>query len=181
MQKVSKAELGVTGCTTRKYMQPGEQEVLIALVKSVEPHTMVEIGCNEGITALAVLENVPSIERYIGIDVSADYQFEIPAQQSERPDVPGVLVNGDPRFYLRMRGGEMPHAADVVFIDGDHGRHAVMLDSIWAATIINHGGLIVWHDYGNPTVEVTGVLNRLQAHGRELCHVVGTWLVFERR
>jgi predicted O-methyltransferase YrrM len=181
MRTISKSDLGVTGQTVRKYMQPGEQEVLLALVDSVAPKTMVEIGCNEGITALAVLENVPSIERYIGIDVDAAYKFEIPAQQSEHPDEPGVLVMDDPRFRLCLRGGEMPTTADVVFIDGDHGKKAVAQDSIWATEIVRSGGLIVWHDYGNPTVEVTGVLNKLQAHGRKLCHVQGTWLVFERR
>ncbi|MBT1509453.1 class I SAM-dependent methyltransferase [Bradyrhizobium sp. SRL28] len=181
MKTITKAELGVTGSTVRQYMHPGEQEVLLTLIKSVEPHTMVEIGVNVGLTARAVLENIPSIERYIGIDVHAAYQFEIPAQRIEHPGEPGQLVKDDPRFELRLRGAELPHAADVIFIDGDHGKRAVMADSVWAAAIINHGGLIIWHDYGNPTVEVTGVLNRLQAQGRNLTHVENTWLVFERR
>ena len=181
MKTITKSDLGITTSTSRKYMQPGEQDVLLALIKSVEPKVMVEIGVNEGITALAVLENVPSIERYIGIDIDAAYQFEIPAQRIERPNEPGVMVKHDPRFELVLRGGVMPHAADVVFIDGDHGRKAVLIDSLWAAEIVNPGGLIIWHDYGNPTVEVTGVLNKLDNHGRELHHVAGTWLVFEQR
>lgn len=181
MKTITKADLGITTHTTRKYMQPGEQDVLLALVGSIRPHTMVEIGVNEGITAQAVLRHVPSIERYIGIDVNAAYQFEIPAQQSEHPNEPGALVKHDPRFQLVLRGDPMPSEADVVFIDGDHGKKAVLVDSIWAAAIVNHGGLIIWHDYGNPTVEVTGVLNRLDTHERELHHVSGTWLVFEQR
>lgn len=181
MRTISKADLGVNGRqTTRKYMHTGEQEVLLALVAGVAPKIMVEIGVNEGITALAVLQHVASIERYIGIDVDAAYQFEIAAQQVEHPGVPGLLVNDDPRFQLVLRGGQMPSEADVVFIDGDHGKKAVLVDSLWAAAIVNRGGLIIWHDYGNPTVEVTGVLNKLQ-QSHDLVHVEGTWLVFERR
>ena len=182
MQTIDKSELGVTSRTIRPYMQPGEQDVLLALIHSIAPATMVEIGVNEGLTAQAVLRETPSIERYIGIDVNAAYQFEIPAQQVERPGEPGRLVKGDPRFRLVMRGDPMPDQADVVFIDGDHGRKAVLIDSLWAAAIVNRGGLIVWHDYGNATVEVTGVLDRLDRnHDRELRHVSGTWLVFEQR
>ena len=181
MKTITKYDLGVTGLTTRKYMQPGEQDILIALIKSIRPHTMVEIGLNEGLTAMAVLREIPSIEHYIGIDVDSAYQFEIPAQRIERVEHPGRLVSGDPRFELRFRGAEMPTEADVVFIDGDHGKKAVLQDSLWAETIVTRGGLIVWHDYGNPTVEVTGVLNRLDTHDRDLHHVEGTWLVFEQR
>jgi predicted O-methyltransferase YrrM len=178
---VARSDLGVTGTTSRKYMQPGEENVLLALVQSIQPRIMVEIGVNEGLTAQAVLRHVASIEHYYGVDVDAAYQFEIPAQRSERPTEPGRLVKHDPRFHLVMRGDLMPDKADVVFIDGDHGKRAVLADSIWAASIVTPGGLIIWHDYGNPTVEVTGALNRLGSQGRALHHVEGTWLVFEPR
>lgn len=176
---ILKSALGVRGSTTRQYMQPGEQEVLLALLETVQPRVMVEIGVNIGLTARAVLENVVTIRRYIGIDVDADYLFEIPAQQSEHPAEPGMLVKDDPRFELRLRGTPLPTAANAVFIDGDHGRAAVLQDSVWAAEIITVGGIIIWHDYGNPTVEVTGVLDGLRAQGRKLWHVSGTWLAFE--
>jgi predicted O-methyltransferase YrrM len=181
MKTITKSDLGVTGSTSRKYMQPGEQEVLLALVASVKPKVMVEIGVNEGLTALAVLQNIKTIEQYVGIDVNAAYQFEIAAQRIEYPGEPGRLVKSDPRFELVLRGDAMPSEADVVFIDGDHGKQAVLTDSVWAAAIVRRGGIIIWHDYGNPTVEVTGVLNRLDAHGHKLCHVTGMWLVFDRR
>jgi predicted O-methyltransferase YrrM len=181
VQSISKYELGVIGTTARKYMHAGEQDVLLALIAPIEPKTMVEIGVNEGLTAMAVLREIPSIEHYIGIDVDAAYRFEIPAQQVERTDQPGRLVSGDPRFELRFRGAEMPTSCDVMFIDGDHGKNAVLADSLWATEIVAPGGLIIWHDYGNPTVEVTEVLNKLDTHGREMHHVEGTWLVFEQR
>jgi len=184
LPRISKAALGVNGRkTARQYMQPGEQEVLLALVFAANPRTMVEIGVNEGLTAQAVLREIDSIEHYIGIDVATDYQFEIPAQQIERPEVAGLLVMDDPRFEFVLYGdvARMPTEADVVFIDGDHGRHAVFEDSLWAGGVVKPGGLIIWHDYGNPTVEVTQVLDELWLEGRRIVHVEDTWLAFERR
>jgi len=177
---ISKSTIGVIGYTTREYMLPGEQDALLALLAIVRPRVMIEIGVNEGITACAVLKNIASIQRYYGIDVGADYQFEIPEQKIERPVSPGVLAYIDPRFYLLLRGEPMPTAADAIFIDGDHGRNAVLRDSEWAAQIINPGGIIIWHDYGNITVQVTEVLDKLHAGGRQLTNVANTWLAFER-
>src|SRR5262245_47322672 len=177
--------LGVHGRgTIRQYMQPGEQEVLIALVNSVVPHAVVEIGVNAGLTARALLAAVPSIQQYIGVDVDETYKFEIAAQASEWPAEPGLLVRDDPRFRLILRGHNevWPRLRDpvVVFIDGDHGRNHVRADSEWASGIVELDGMIIWHDYGNPTVQVTEVLDRLYEQGRQIRHVAGTWLAFER-
>jgi predicted O-methyltransferase YrrM len=164
-------------------MEPGEQEALLALVDSIAPapEVMVEIGVNEGLTAKAVLQHVPSISRYIGVDVEAGYRFEGAWQQHDRPAEPGRLVKDDPRFRLILRGKqELPASADVVFIDGDHGPRHVLEDSLWAASVVRSGGMIIWHDYKNTPAEVTGVLDRLHAEGRNLVHVADTSLVFEQ-
>jgi predicted O-methyltransferase YrrM len=181
---IYKRELGVTAHgTPRQYMNPGEQEVLLALVDRVMPEVMVEVGVNIGLTAKAVLRHVTSVNRYIGIDVQQDYQFELPIQQGELPNAPGLLVQRDPRFLLILRnsGAELPQSSDVVFIDGDHGRHSVLQDSLWAASIVRAGGMIIWHDYRNPVVQVTEVLDELYDAGRPIYHVHDTWLAFERR
>ncbi len=163
-------------------MQSGEQDVLLMLVASVKPRVMVEIGVNAGLTAAAVLRGVPSIERYYGVDIDDGYQFEIQAQEIERPNEPGALVRDDPRFQLCLRDRDvLPDEADCVFIDGDHGRNAVRQDSEWAAKIVRPGGIIIWHDYGNITVEVTDVLDDLHANGRKIQNVAGTWLAVEQR
>jgi predicted O-methyltransferase YrrM len=165
-------------------MELGEQESLLALVGSIvpAPEVMVEIGVNIGLTAKAVLHHVRSIHRYIGIDVEADYRFELPFQQHDRPAEPGRLVKDDTRFRLMLRGsGEaMPESSDVVFIDGDHGPRNVLQDSLWAASIVRSGGMLIWHDYQNTPAEVTGVLDQLYDEGRNLVHITGTSLVFER-
>lgn len=188
---ISKSELNISGHTVRPYMQPGEENVLLALIDSCAPESMIEIGVNEGRTARSVLDQINSIKRYIGIDVSREYKFEIPLQQCERPSRPGHLALGDPRFELVLRDAGVSlediastfgiKGCDVVFIDGDHGRRTVLEDSMQAAKIVMPCGMIIWHDYGNTTVQVTEVLDQLWAGGRDIYHVANTWLAFEHQ
>jgi len=187
LPRVTLHELGiVAGRSSRIYLQRGEQEVLVELVDRAQPKAMIEIGGNVGLTAKAMLQTVHSIEQYIGLDVGPEYKFQIPAQARERPDRPGELVLHDPRFELVLRNGAhnditLRHPCGCVFIDGDHGRDAVRHDTELATRLISQGGLIIWHDYGNRAVEVTPVLDELQAKGRDIVHIKNTWLAFEQR
>lgn len=171
---------------SRQYMQDGELGLLLTLVDSVKPHSVIEFGVNEGLTARAVLQYIDGIERYVGIDVPFDYRTEIPTQQSEVPREPGRLVKDDTRFKLVIRHPDfMPFdmvAADfdVAFIDGDHGRNAVRHDYDLARLLVRPGGIIIFHDYNNTTVQVTEALDALHERGSKIASVEGTWIAFER-
>jgi predicted O-methyltransferase YrrM len=171
-------------------MGNGELEVLIALVASVEPKAVLEIGVNAGRTAKAILANVPGIEKYMGIDVPPGYVTAREVQRKEVPEKPGHLASGDERFELLLRPrGSMdlskkafPGLFDAVFIDGDHGFEVVLHDTLLARQIVRPGGIIIWHDYhGQDTVDVRKVLERFHANGSDIRHVEGTWLAFERQ
>jgi len=174
---------------TKRYMNPGELEVLVALVRSVRPRAMVEFGVNEGRTARAILDNLPSIERYQGIDVFPGYVTAMSVQRREVPQSPGRMAKGDPRFdlILRKRGSfdltfDDLQDCDAAFIDGDHGWKGVLHDTLLARRLVRPGGIIVWHDYhALGTVEVRDVLEILAEHGSPINHVEKTWLAFERR
>lgn len=173
-------------------MNPGEIESLVALVASVEPKRVIEIGVNDGLTAKAILDHVPTISDYLGVDVLPGYRFEKPLQQRELPKNPGYLAAGNRvfRLYIGLHGSrdlapghsQIPHdGVDVVFIDGDHGRAAVEYDSSLARAIIRPGGIIVWHDYvADRGVDVHPVLDEQFNAGRKLFRVENTWLAFER-
>ena len=169
-------------------MNPGELEILIALVRSVEARHVIEFGVNVGRTAKAVLANVVTVEDYTGIDVTPDYVPSKAVQRHEVPDCPGELVAGDPRFRLIVtpRGsldltpGDL-QPCDAAFIDGDHGRVAVMHDTALAGAVVRPGGIIIWHDYHDlGTVDVKAVLESYHRAGHAIAHVAGTWLAFER-
>jgi predicted O-methyltransferase YrrM len=169
-----------------QYLNGNETSILVDLVKSVSPRVMVEFGCNVGITAKRVLENVETLERYIGIDVGPNHVPTLSCQAAEVPERAGAFVADDPRFFLlsspsiRLSGDDL-EPCDAVFIDGDHSDEAVTHESYMAEELVRRGGIIVWHDYGNPAVEVTRALERLTADGWPIKSVEGSWLAFMRK
>lgn len=190
---VSKASLDVRDIqlddVPTRYMNPGELEVLVALVKSTfaYPSRMVEFGCNIGRTAKVILREVPSLVSYVGIDVRPGYQYACEVQKNETPQNPGQLVQEDVRFQLLLsERGTFDFTkndigkADVVFIDGDHSYDAVRHDSFLAKEIVRSGGIIIWHDYHTiPTVGVRKALEEFHSvDGIDIKYVENTWLAF---
>jgi predicted O-methyltransferase YrrM len=192
LPNVTKAQVGVRPIADWKlpphFLNPGELETIVALVRLVEPQTMVEIGVNTGRTARVILGEFPRLQQYIGIDVEPGYVPVLPAQRNEVPNKPGIQAAADPRFRLLLapRGSlDLGPAdlgpADAVFIDGDHSAEVVMLDTALARAIVQPGGIIIWHDYHDlPGIEVREVLESFSAAGHSIMHVAGTWLAFER-
>ncbi len=168
-------------------MNPGELEVLVALVRRAEPKVMIEFGVNEGRTARALLDNVPSLARYVGVDVEPGYVTAKAVQRREVPRDAGHLAREDARFdlVLRPRGSldlmpdDLPEAG-AFFIDGDHGFEAVLHDTMLARALARPGAIIIWHDYhGLDTVDVRRVLEGFSRWGAPIQHVENTWLAFE--
>lgn len=174
--------------TTRptRFMNPGELEVLVALVASVQPKGVLEFGVNTGRTAQAILEYVPGIEHYEGVDVPFGYVPAKAVQKNEVPDRPGFMVEGDPRFKLLLpEGGSINlsatdlSACDAVFIDGDHSREGVLNDTTLALQVVRPGGIVIWHDYHDlGTVDVREVMHEKLAVGWPLSYIRGTWLAY---
>lgn len=169
-----------------RFMNPGELEVLIALVASVKPKNVLEFGVNVGRTAQAILEYVPGIEHYEGVDVPFGYVPAKPVQKNEVPEQPGFMVAGDPRFKLLLpEGGSVNLSAtdlspcDAVFIDGDHSREGVLNDTTLALQVVRQGGIVIWHDYHDlGTVDVREVLHEKLLFGWPLSYIRGTWLAY---
>lgn len=169
-----------------RFMNSGELEVLCGLIASVQPKAVVEFGVNVGRTAQAILQYVPRIEQYVGVDVPLGYVPAKEVQKNEVPDQPGWMVKDDPRFTLLLPEGGSKNLqptdivpCDAVFIDGDHSRDGVMNDTILALQRTRPGGIIIWHDYHDlGTVDVADYLHEKAAGGWPLVHVKGTWLVY---
>ena len=179
MLPVINLEAEPIGGQCSRYLGGAELAVLIAALRRVRPTVMVEFGCNDGMTAKRVLEHVFSIEQYIGLDVDRGHRTTLAQQQGEVPLVAGYHVLGDRRFFLHVcdtnKIDGLP-PCDAVFIDGDHSVEAVTRDSMMAKQWLRRPGIIIWHDYGNPAVEVTAALDRLAAVGWPISHIEGTWL-----
>jgi hypothetical protein len=146
---------------------------------------MIEIGVQEGRTAKIILDNVPTLQRYVGIDVPPDTRPTLACQQSEVPRSAGVYAASDERFWLLVKergsldiGPQDLELCDAVFIDGDHSERAVSRDLFLSRALVRPGGIIVAHDYGNPAVEVTRAIDRTCEQGWPWQHIEGTWLAF---
>jgi len=166
------------------YMTPEETSLLVSLVKSVSPRVMIEFGCNYGVTAARLLDNVSTLEKYIGIDVPIDHSPTLKCQMAEVPRGAGTFASDDQRFFLltteHMLAPDELERCDAVFIDGDHSYEAVVHESHLARTLLRPGGIIVWHDYNNPAVEVTQALDMLRNEGWRIDCVENSWLAFMR-
>lgn len=169
-----------------RYFNPGELDVLLHLFEGAE--VVVEFGVNAGRNPAAALRNIATIRRYVGVDVEQNYRTTLPVQRREIPQHPGELAQDDPRFELivRPRGTfdltvqDLP-CADAVFIDADHSRAGIENDYALAKSIINPGGIIIFHDDNcRRDVEVTQTLNDFVEAGADIKHVAGTWIAFER-
>lgn len=184
---------------TKRFLNTGELEVLVALCKSVGGPstniTFVEFGCHDGRTAKCLVREDKRITRYIGVEVGQDWKPAKAAQRGELPPVPGKLMLEDhifklivkPRGSLDLKVEDLPQAS-VVFIDGDHSRNAVDHDTFLATAVIDTPGIIIWHDYhsltdkqGKPLVDVADYLEELAVNAdRNIQHVEGTWFAIER-
>jgi len=172
----------------RDYMQVSEIGFILTVLDTVDPKRMIEFGVNQGNTARTILDNIESVEYYLGVDVPSDYVTPIVTQRMEVPKEPAHLVRDDPRFELFLRySGHSDNEIvskkpfDVAFIDGDHSYRGVIVDYRLSRWIVRKGGWIFFHDYNNYSVEVTQVLEDLQQNeNRKLFHVNGTWLAYEQ-
>lgn len=171
-----------------EYFNPGELAVLLHLFESVSPRVVIEFGVNAGRTPAAVLRNLATVGRYVGVDVLPGYKTVMPVQRNEVPKRPGILVEDNPRFelVLRARGSfdlaaaDLP-PADAIFIDADHSREGVMNDYGLARALVRPGGIIVFHDDNcRREVQVTETLNELCSAGAQIVHVKDTWISYER-
>jgi predicted O-methyltransferase YrrM len=173
-----------------RFLNPGEPEVLAALVRSVRPRSMVEFGCQNGRTARLMLDNVSTLRRYLGIDVPVGYVTEKEVQRGEVPARPGELAFPDRRFRLVLSGLGSHNLTpadigvfDVAFIDGDHSYAGVMNDFTLSCLCIAPGGLIIFHDFHDlGTVDVKKAVEEIHGQsGRIVEHITGTWFAVTRQ
>ncbi|KOP82312.1 class I SAM-dependent methyltransferase [Cytobacillus solani] len=170
------------------YLGLNDIEPILAFVQTFHLKTIIEIGIQRGATAKAILDNCPSIERYIGIDLTPHSQTTLSIQQEEVPQIAGELVKDyhqvelilTPNGTRDLSPGHLP-AADLILIDGDHSAQGVILDTILARQTIRKGGIICWHDYGNSLVpDVTKVIDDLNTiEGNHIFLIENGFLCFQ--
>lgn len=167
-----------------RFFNPGELDALAYLLRGAR--RVLEIGCQNGRTAKAILSNRSDVEKYIGVDVPPGTPAACDVQKNETPALAGELGLDDARFFVIVSKNGSAELSffpdgyfDAVFIDGDHSADAVKRDHATAKRLTRSGGVIIHHDYHSlDTVGVREALLDLQANGEELYHVKDTWLAY---
>ena len=141
-------------------MHDTDIESLAAACLHCKPSTVFEIGTYKGASAELFLRLLPAA-RVISIafpinpekgrefnnsHLRADQIGSLisPANRPRYTQLLGDSHEIDPEAFLRDHG-----PVDFVFIDGDHSREGVRLDTELALRILAPGGAIAWHD-ANP-------------------------------
>jgi hypothetical protein len=176
---------GVPEAVRGLFQSPTELGALARLLKGRK--RVMEIGCQNGRTARVLLNSVPGIEQYIGVDIPPGSITAHARQRGEVPRQPGELAADDPRFSLlvRPRGSLAvePYEVrwlDAVFIDGDHSTNGVERDTYLALASLKPGGLVIWHDdHDRNDVDVSAVLDGYVKTQRwPIRRIEGTWLAY---
>lgn len=156
---------------------------LLHLISTYKPKTLLEIGTNQGQTTQIIADNFPELRITTcdpGDQIAAANRND-PQNSEHLPQAEiGARVAGYANVeVIKKAFTDIDWAArrfDFIFIDGDHSYDAVLRDSRLAAKLINHPGVIVWHDVNN--TEVPGVkkaLSELTELGA-VTHVDGTMI-----
>ena len=130
-----------------------DRATLLTLSRAFRPRRVLELGVADGHTSKYLLDNCPWIERYVGVDVPANFTTMHRAQGASRP---ACLVN-DKRFDLKLfangtvalEGNSLGEQFDLIFIDADHSAEGVARDSAIARRHAHANSIIAWHDYNN--------------------------------
>jgi len=105
--------------------------------------SVLEIGTSEGATAQFILNNIPTMELWLGIDLVNNPKGGIRCKKEQRYWYLGV----EDAFDSETRLIALNLKFDCVFIDAEHTYEAVKQNTKYGIRFLKQKGLLVWHDY----------------------------------
>jgi cephalosporin hydroxylase len=146
-----------------------ELTVLLSLLASIRPETVLEIGTNQG-GLIWALAQFPSMRRVISVDVE---EHEHAKETSQSLGLPVALVTGnsmDMETYATVVEALGDHQPQVVVIDGGHDLVTAASDFGMYGALTEPGGIIVVHDTqgypGHPEIQVPVAWQDIRARYR---------------
>jgi predicted O-methyltransferase YrrM len=139
-----------------------ELEVMLDIIATEQPHTIVEIGTKEGGTLFAICQVAPDDALIISIDTSwetyalasqLDNDNEFYAEYC-KPTQNLRFLHADThddstlQYLKNYLAGE---PIDFLFIDGDHTYKGVKRDWVMYSPLVADGGMVAFHDIATHT------------------------------
>jgi predicted O-methyltransferase YrrM len=165
---------------------------LCALVRHLRPSVILEIGTFNGNTTLQLAANASETTKIYTLDLPWD---ACASPEAGTGDI--VFITSEKRKALRFACTEQEskierlygdslsvnfsdllrgEKADFIFVDAGHSYECVTNDSEKSFSVLNKGGVIIWHDYGASWPSVYKYLNELSKR-KNLRNIEGTELV----
>jgi hypothetical protein len=173
-------------------LRPGSQSIeglffLGSLLKSLEAHTVFEIGTFEGVTAWFLARNAgpqaeihtldipPEATPRYALDRSDVHRSDPQALLYERLSAPGARIDQHWGDSATFDFSPWKGSCHLVYIDGAHSEEYVRSDSHNALQMVRDDGAVVWDDYWRLSQGVTKVVEAFMHLG--LYRVPATRLV----
>jgi cephalosporin hydroxylase len=141
----------------------------LTMLEELKPRVGMEIGAGQGASSRAFIEFIPTIEKFICLDIqdkAEHYPGMVPIKRKLRifPHPKAVYVKGDSiqlstrREVVRVLGGE---ELDFLFIDGCHEFLNICADFWSYSPLVRKGGLVGFHDTQTSNINKNGYRKRI--------------------
>lgn len=169
-----------------------------ALVRGLQPRTVLEFGTYLGVSAYAMALNAPAGSRIFTVDLpdetqgnsrgeldSLDQRHVATSRHRVGEAFLGTVVEGSITQLradsLTFRAETAVQDVDLVYVDGGHSLPVITRDTDNAFRVLSAAGTIIWDDYFHLYPDVVQFLDQL-AGTHELHSIAGTnYVVFSRR
>jgi predicted O-methyltransferase YrrM len=137
--------------------KPWEIQEFLAWARTGKPRVVVEIGVARGGTSYLLMQCLPDMERYIGVDFFPRNVGQLRAFARPQLRIDYVRgASGAPKVVAQVEKLLGGRTIDLLFIDGDHSYAGVKRDWECYRRWVRPGGWIAFHDIREPELTPDG-------------------------
>jgi predicted O-methyltransferase YrrM len=165
-----------------------ELMALLAIVRHTHANKIIEVGTFDGNTTLNLALNTGDTGSVVTLDLPPEGLGEInrsrvsqPTEFEKRQYVGHEVERKITQVYgdsAELDWRTLYGPFDLAFIDGDHTSEYVLSDTANTLSVLNPGGIVIWHDYEYRSV--AAVVDRVLEHGDPIHWIRGTRLAVAR-
>lgn len=155
---------------------------ILSLIKYHKPKTLLEIGTHYGHTTKIIIDKFPNLKITTvdpGDKIIQDKRSHFQLGEYLSQEEIGKMFLGSHNIKLIKEDFHDIHFKekfDFIFIDGNHTYDHVIKDTQKSLDLLNHKGIIVWHDWDN-VKDVNAALNEFNLD-KPIIYIHNTWIAY---